>query len=124
MLQRAAVVILNDVPVAQVAAERLGAFVGARRRPARRRRERGDMAGAALGRRADVLPALPGAAGRSDRRAPARLGALEYGHPIFELFRAPRSGDFSAARFYSYRAAVRRPRARRSWPASTTARRR
>ena len=35
---------------------------------------------------------------------PARLGALEYGHPVFEVFRAPRSGDFSAARFYGYRA--------------------
>jgi hypothetical protein len=29
---------------------------------------------------------------------------LEYGHPVFEPFRAPRSGDFSAARFYGYRA--------------------
>ena len=38
------------------------------------------------------------------RAAPARLGALEYGNPIFEPFRAPRSGDFSAARFYGYRA--------------------
>jgi hypothetical protein len=37
-------------------------------------------------------------------RGPAgRLGALEYGHPIFEPFRAPRSGNLSGARFYSYR---------------------
>jgi hypothetical protein len=34
----------------------------------------------------------------------ARLGALEYGHPVFEIFRAPRTGDFSSARFYGYRA--------------------
>ena len=39
-----------------------------------------------------------------DRAArPASLGDLEYGHAVFEPFRAPRSGDFSAARFYSYR---------------------
>jgi hypothetical protein len=31
------------------------------------------------------------------------LGGLEYGHSVFEPFRAPRSGDFSAARFYGYR---------------------
>ena len=31
------------------------------------------------------------------------MGALEYGHAVFEPFRAPRSGDFSAARFYGYR---------------------
>ena len=35
--------------------------------------------------------------------AAASLGNLEYGHAVFEPFRAPRSGDFSAARFYSYR---------------------
>ena len=29
---------------------------------------------------------------------------MDYGHAIFEPFRAPRSGDFSTARFYSYRA--------------------
>jgi hypothetical protein len=28
---------------------------------------------------------------------------MDYGHAIFEPFRAPRSGDFSTARFYSYR---------------------
>jgi hypothetical protein len=38
--------------------------------------------------------------------APSRLGGLEYTLPVFELFRAPRSGDFSAARFYRYRSAL------------------
>ncbi|HEX6307631.1 MAG TPA: BatA and WFA domain-containing protein [Longimicrobiales bacterium] len=33
----------------------------------------------------------------------ARLGFLEYSHPVFELFRAPRAGAFGAARFYRYR---------------------
>ena len=32
-----------------------------------------------------------------------RLSGLEYGHAVFAPFRAPRSGDFSAARFFGYR---------------------
>ena len=48
--------------------------------------------------------------GRSNARAGrARLVGLEYGHPVFEPFRAPRSGDFSAARFYGYRAMTLQP---------------
>ena len=39
--------------------------------------------------------------------APSRLGGLEYSHPVFELFRAPRSGDFSTARIYGYRAPLK-----------------
>jgi hypothetical protein len=31
------------------------------------------------------------------------LGFIDYGHEIFEVFRAPRSGDLSAARFFRYR---------------------
>jgi hypothetical protein len=30
------------------------------------------------------------------------LGYLERSHPVFELFRTPRSGDFASARFYRY----------------------
>jgi len=102
-LQRASVVILNDVPVAQLTAERLGAFVA-----------RGGGLLAALGERAswpggtggaaDILPAAPGPPVDRTRGPAGRLGALEYGNAIFEPFRAPRSGDFSGARFYSYRA--------------------
>jgi len=33
----------------------------------------------------------------------ARLGYLDYSHPVFELFRAPRAGAFGGARFYRYR---------------------
>ena len=33
----------------------------------------------------------------------ARIGALEYGHPVFAPFRAPRSGDFSSVPVYGYR---------------------
>jgi hypothetical protein len=32
------------------------------------------------------------------------LSSVDYAHPIFEIFNAPRSGDFSTARFYRYRA--------------------
>jgi hypothetical protein len=101
-LQRASVVIVNDVPVAQLTAERLGAFVA-----------RGGGLLVALGERAawpaaagaaDILPGAPGAPVDRTAGAAGRLGALEYGNPIFEPFRAPRSGDFSGARFYSYRA--------------------
>jgi hypothetical protein len=31
------------------------------------------------------------------------LGYLDYGHQVFEVFKAPRSGDFSAARIFQYR---------------------
>jgi aerotolerance regulator-like protein/VWA domain-containing protein len=101
-LQRASVVILNDAPVAQLTAERLGAFVA-----------RGGGLLIALGSRAtwpaaagpsDILPALPGQPIDRTSGQAARLGALEYANPIFEPFRSPRSGDFAGARFYSYRA--------------------
>lgn len=101
-LQRASVVILNDTPVAQLTGERLGAFVA-----------RGGGLLVALGSRAtwptaagasDILPAAPGQPIDRTSGQAARLGALEYGNPIFEPFRAPRSGDFSGARFYTYRA--------------------
>ena len=100
-LQRASVVILNDAPVAQLTAERLGAFVA-----------RGGGLLVSLGRRAtwpaavgstDILGATLGQPIDRTTGQAARLGALEYGDPIFEAFRAPRSGDFSGARFYSYR---------------------
>lgn len=52
---------------------------------------------------ADLLPGVPGEpVGRTARRG-ATLGYLNYSHPALELFSAPRSGDFTAARFYRYR---------------------
>lgn len=33
----------------------------------------------------------------------ARLGYVDYSHPVFEAFRAPRAGAFSGVRFYRYR---------------------
>src|SRR5690606_23733541 len=72
--------------------------------------ERGGGLFAAFGERgtwpaavAKAVPAIPGGTVDRTRGTPGRIGAVEYGHPIFEAFRAPRSGDFSTARFYSYR---------------------
>lgn len=95
----AAVVILNDVPVTQLMAERLGQFV-----------QRGGGLFTALGERAswptssvDLLPLNPDAAADRTKGTPGRIGSVDYGHAVFESFRAPRSGDFSVARFYHYR---------------------
>ncbi|MGH9370220.1 MAG: BatA domain-containing protein [Vicinamibacterales bacterium] len=99
-LQSAGVVIVNDVQVSPGLAERLGKFV-----------ERGGGLLIVAGQRgtwpqerAVLVPALAGEAVDRSRGEAGRLVALEYGHPVFEPFRAPRSGDFSAARFYGYRA--------------------
>jgi len=48
---------------------------------------------------------VPGTVGRvTDRADPGgSLGYIDYSHPAFEVFRAPRSGDLSAARFFRYR---------------------
>ena len=48
---------------------------------------------------------LPGAFGAPVDRAArgVTLASLDRSHPIFELFRAPRSGDFTTARVFSYR---------------------
>lgn len=43
-------------------------------------------------------PAVDRMAGRG-----ASLGFLDYSHPVFEVFKKPRSGDFSAAHFFQYR---------------------
>jgi hypothetical protein len=50
---------------------------------------------------------LPGKLGTSVNRMAGRsgtLGYIDYSHPVFEIFKAPRSGDFSAAHFFEYRA--------------------
>lgn len=97
--RQAGVVILNDVQTPDDLGDRLARFV----------RDGGGLL-IAMGpqatwpsRLADVVPALPGELVDRTTSTPSRLGALEYSHPVFELFRAPRSGDFSAARFYGYR---------------------
>jgi len=64
----------------------------------------------ALGERsawpADAPDLLPGTLTGSIDRAGTRGGALgfvDYGHPVFEIFSAPRSGDLTAARVFRYR---------------------
>ena len=51
-----------------------------------------------------LLPAAVGSVVDRTADAGGTLSSLDYAHPIFELFNAPRSGDFSTARFYRYRA--------------------
>lgn len=49
---------------------------------------------------------LPGELGPSVERLSGRsgtLGYLDYSHPVFEVFKAPRSGDFSSAHVFQYR---------------------
>jgi hypothetical protein len=94
------VVILNDV-----------AFSGSRAAQLRRFVERGGGLLVVLGERAawppearDWLPGLPGALVDNPPGRGGMLGEIDYSHPIFELFKAPRSGDFSSARFFRHRA--------------------
>ncbi|HEX6214748.1 MAG TPA: BatA and WFA domain-containing protein, partial [Vicinamibacterales bacterium] len=98
-MTRARLVILNDVPIGDAAAAKLVTFV-----------EGGGGLLIAAGQRASWppgraqwLPASLGAPVDRTRGAPARLSGMDYGHAVFEPFRAPRSGDFSTSRFYSYR---------------------
>jgi hypothetical protein len=97
-LKKSAVVVLNDVEVGTGLARRLTKYV-----------DQGGGLFVATGSRAtwpqdvDALPATIGPPVDRTRGDVGRVGALEYGHPIFEVFRAPRSGDFSAVPIYSYR---------------------
>ncbi|MEO6214217.1 MAG: BatA domain-containing protein [Vicinamibacterales bacterium] len=99
-----AVVILNDVAVSPLLAKKLETYV-----------DGGGGLLVALGPRAswpaatDILPGGLGEAVDRTRGIAGRMGALEYGHPVFESFRAPRSGDFSSARFYTYRSVTPAP---------------
>ena len=68
---------------------------------------------------------LPGTLGATVDRTTGRsgsLGYLDYSHPVFEVFKAPRSGDFSAAHVFRYRALADRRRPTASSRASTMAR--
>jgi hypothetical protein len=56
----------------------------------------------AIGNWPGVLPGVPGAVDRSSGGGVA-IGYIDTGHPIFETFAGPRTGDFGAARVYRYR---------------------
>jgi hypothetical protein len=98
-LAAADVVVLNDMPFPQGAtADRLRAFV-----------EGGGGLLLVLGERSvwrseleEVLPGRFGPA-RDHTRGAARLGYLDYTHPVFEIFVEPGSGDFARASFFRSR---------------------
>ncbi|HZI78115.1 MAG TPA: BatA domain-containing protein [Vicinamibacterales bacterium] len=97
-LRRTSLVVLNDVPVTSPLARRLHRFV----------EQGGGLLMAAGGRAAwprdvDLLPATIGNPVDRTRGDTARVGGIEFGHPVFETFRAPRSGDFTSVRVYGYR---------------------
>jgi hypothetical protein len=99
LLNRTRVVILNDASPSEAVAARLKRFV-----------ENGGGLFVVYGSQAawpasaaELLPATASASVDRSRGGSGTLGALEYGHVVFEPFRGPRSGDFSAARFYGYR---------------------
>ncbi|MCC7124658.1 MAG: BatA domain-containing protein [Acidobacteria bacterium] len=103
LLARTNVVILQDLPIGDALATRLQAFV-----------EGGGGLVLALGSRVSVpdAPWWPAAIGGVDDRtrgAAAKLSGFDYGHVVFEPFRAPRSGDFSTTRVYGYRQLTARP---------------
>jgi hypothetical protein len=97
-LRRNRVVVLNDVAVQPGLARRLGRFV-----------DQGGGLFLATGPRAtwpqevDILPGSIGNPVDRTRGDAARVGALEYAHPVFEPFRAPRSGNFATVPVYGYR---------------------
>jgi hypothetical protein len=56
----------------------------------------------------DILPGLPGNIVDRPGRG-ASLAELDFSHPILELFKAPRSGNLSTARFFRYRGIAMKP---------------
>lgn len=100
MLENRSVVILNDVTLPPgIAGGALKRFV-----------EQGGGVLLVAGEHAtwpqnetDILPAKLGPPVDRLSGRGATLGYLDYSHPAFEVFKAPRSGDFSAARVMFYR---------------------
>ncbi len=102
-LDRHRVVILNDVAALSSGAE-LKAFVS-----------KGGGLLVVLGERAnwgtdsnDLLPGVPGNVVDRTGRGGA-LAELDFSHPVLELFKAPRSGNLTTARFFRYRAITMKP---------------
>jgi len=103
-LARTRVVVLQDLPIGDAVAARLKAFV-----------EGGGGLVLALGPRASWpsgagwIPATLSGIEDRTRGAAAKLSGFDYGHAVFEPFRAPRSGDFSSTRVYGYRVMTTAP---------------
>jgi hypothetical protein len=99
-LEKRSVVVLNDAPFPPGGAGALKRFV-----------ERGGGLLIVAGdhstwptSEAELLPGKLGAAVDRTSGRSGSLGFLDYSHPVFEVFKAPRSGDFSAAHIFRYRA--------------------
>jgi hypothetical protein len=100
MLEKSNVVILNDSPLPLgISRETLNRYV-----------ENGGGLLVVLGGRsvwpsseADLLPGTLGPAVDRTVGRGATLGISDYSHPALEVFKAPRSGDFSAVRIDRYR---------------------
>jgi hypothetical protein len=98
--EKRSVIILNDVPFPPAAANgALKAFV-----------QRGGGLLIAAGEHTtwpqgetDLMPGTLGATVDRSASRGATLGFLDHSHFVFEIFKAPRSGDFSAAQIYRYR---------------------
>ncbi len=54
----------------------------------------------------DLLACRPGAPVDRSGTTGGALGFVDYGHPVFEVFAAPRSGDLTGARMFRYRQCV------------------
>jgi hypothetical protein len=93
-------VFLNDVQIDGPSAERLRAFIVAGGGVLVAVAEEGGWPNSA----ADMLPGQIGPVQDRLQGRGGRLGHLEYGHAIFEIFAGPRSGDFTSARFFRARA--------------------
>jgi hypothetical protein len=93
-----AVVILNDVPIGGGLPDRLNNFV-----------EKGGGIFVVLGDRStwpDGSTVMPGVLTPAVDRGLGRagsIGSVDFSHPVFELFRAPRSGGFAGTRVFRYR---------------------
>jgi hypothetical protein len=103
-----AVVVLNDTPFPPGGAGALKRFI-----------ERGGGVLVVAGDRttwpSNEAGLLPGTLGQAVDRTSGRsasLGFLDYSHPVFEVFKAPHSGDFSAAHIFRYRALELAPNTR------------
>jgi hypothetical protein len=53
-----------------------------------------------------VMPGSPGAVVDRTGEAGGTIAWIDYDHPVFDLFNAPRSGDFATTRFLRYRPVI------------------
>jgi hypothetical protein len=98
-LQGTQVVVLNDVRADGASARLLEDFVRSGGGVLLVAGEAASWPASASG----FLPGVLGPVGDREEGRGGRLGFLEYGHEVFEIFAGPRSGDFSGARFFRAR---------------------